>query len=425
MNLRRIATAAAFSALACLTPSAFAGDEPFALKDGDRVVFYGDSITEQRLYTLYTEAYVVTRFPTLNVAFVHSGVGGDRVGGGWAGPIDLRLTRDVLPYKPTVMTIMLGMNDGSYRAFDKKIFDTYEQGYRHIVTTMKEKAPGLRLTLVVPSPFDDVTRKPNFEGGYNAVLTRYGEFVRELAKQEGANVADLNTPVVEATKKAFQSDPELAQKINPDRVHPAPAGQLLMAAALLKSWHAPALVSKVEIDVEDAGNFDEDDVANAKVTELASKDGVLVWTQTDAALPMPIDVKDPATALAIRSSHVVDSLDKQILQVKGLDSDRYTLNIDGKQVGEFNRSELAGGVNLATLETPMLAQSKHVLDLLRRHNDLHFARWRNIQMPASDLNADTLKTALAAIDALEADLVLKARAAAAPVSHKFELKPKK
>ncbi len=91
----------------------------FYLKDGDRVVFYGDSITEQRLYTTFVESYVLTRFPQLKVSFVHSGVGGDRVTGGWAGEIDLRLNRDVFAYRPTVMTIMLGMNDGSYRGFDE------------------------------------------------------------------------------------------------------------------------------------------------------------------------------------------------------------------------------------------------------------------------------------------------------------------
>ncbi len=57
----------------------------FYLKDGDRVVFYGDSITDQRLYSTFTESYVVTRFPTMNVAFTHSGWGGDRVSGGAAG----------------------------------------------------------------------------------------------------------------------------------------------------------------------------------------------------------------------------------------------------------------------------------------------------------------------------------------------------
>ena len=57
----------------------------FALKDGDRVVFYGDSITDQRLYTTFVETFVVTRFPNQKITFVHSGWGGDRVGGGEIG----------------------------------------------------------------------------------------------------------------------------------------------------------------------------------------------------------------------------------------------------------------------------------------------------------------------------------------------------
>src|SRR6266576_62390 len=122
--------------------------ESFALKDGDRVVFYGDSITDQRLYTTFTETYIVTRFPKLGVSFVHSGWGGDRVTGGGGGPIDLRLRRDVFAYKPTVMTIMLGMNDGSYRAFEEKIFDTYANGYQRIIDSVKKTLPGIRITVI-------------------------------------------------------------------------------------------------------------------------------------------------------------------------------------------------------------------------------------------------------------------------------------
>src|SRR6267154_2314518 len=221
----------------------------FALKNGDRVVFYGDSITDQRLYTTFAETYVVTRFPKLDVRFVHSGWGGDRVTGGGGGPIDVRLPRDVFAYKPTVMTIMLGMNDGSYRAFDQNIFDQYANGYQHIIDEVKKAVPGIRMTLIQPSPFDDVTQPPKFEGGYNSVLVRYSKFVKELAEREKLSVADLNSPVVVALEKAKSTDAELAKKIIPDRVHPGPGGHLLMAAELLKSWHAPALVSAVEIDV--------------------------------------------------------------------------------------------------------------------------------------------------------------------------------
>jgi lysophospholipase L1-like esterase len=99
--------------------------QEFHLKDGDRVVFFGDSITDQRLYTTFAETFAVTRFPKRNITFVHSGWGGDRVTGGAGGGIQERLTRDVFAYKPTVMTIMLGMNDGRVRPFDAQIFDMY------------------------------------------------------------------------------------------------------------------------------------------------------------------------------------------------------------------------------------------------------------------------------------------------------------
>src|SRR5215813_3654521 len=146
-------------------PATLFAADAFALKDGDRVVFYGDSITDQRRYTSFVETYVVTRFPKLDVRFVHSGWGVDRVSGGGGGPIDVRLWRDVLPYNPTVVTIMLGMNDGGYRAFDQALFDTYVAGYKHIAETLQRQIPGVRITVIQPSPYDDVTRQPTFEGG--------------------------------------------------------------------------------------------------------------------------------------------------------------------------------------------------------------------------------------------------------------------
>ena len=198
----------------------------FYLKDGDRVVFYGDSITDQRLYTTYAETYVVTRFPQLNVTFVHSGVGGDRVTGGWAGPIDQRLPRDVFAYKPTVMTIMLGMNDGSYRAFDAEdLQDRTPPATSTSSTASRAPCRACALTLIQPSPYDDVTRPAGFEGGYNAVLVRYGQFVKELAQKEKLDVADLNASVVAALEKAKATDRRNRQE---DHCRtgstPAPAG---------------------------------------------------------------------------------------------------------------------------------------------------------------------------------------------------------
>ena len=49
----------------------------FFIHDGDRVVFLGDSITEQRLYTTYVEAYALTRHPPWQLSFRNVGWGGD------------------------------------------------------------------------------------------------------------------------------------------------------------------------------------------------------------------------------------------------------------------------------------------------------------------------------------------------------------
>jgi lysophospholipase L1-like esterase len=371
---------------------------------------------------VFTETFVVTRFPTMNVTFVHSGWGGDSVNGGGGGKIDTRLERDVFAYKPTVMTVMLGMNDARYRAFDQKIFDTYSKGYEHIVDSVKSHVPGIRMTLIQPSPYDDVTRAPNFEGGYNAVLVRYGDFLKDLAKKNGLDVADLNTSVVEATQKAFAADPDHAKNLNPDRVHPSPSGQLLMAAALLKAWNAPAAVSAVAIQVDDDKAASKE--TKTKLSDLKMKDGTLTWTQVDEALPFAIDQKDASVALAMRSSDVIKELDQQPLKVQGLASGDYVLQIDGKEVGKFTAAELAEGVNLATLPTPMVQQAAKVHTLTVRHNNLHFLRWRQIQVPPLSNNAEHIRTACDALDAIEADMVKEQRAAAKPMPHTFELSRK-
>lgn len=395
----------------------------FALRNGDRVVFYGDSITDQRLYTTFTETYVVTRFPHLNVTFVHSGWGGDRVTGGGGGPIDLRLSRDVFAYRPTVMTIMLGMNDGSYRSFDQGIFETYAKGYQHIIDSVKQTLPGIRITVIEPSPFDDVTQPPRFEGGYNAVLVRYSQFVKELAGREKLNVADLNSPIVAALEQAKATDPDRAKQIIPDRVHPGPGGHLLMAEALLKSWDAPAVVSAVEID---AGAGKVTAAQNTQVQELKAGPEVS-WVQLDEALPMPVDWKDPIIALAVKSSDFVQAMDQQTLKVTGLSAGNYRLKIDGDDLGTFAQAQLAEGINLATLPTPMAKQATEVHRLTLHHNNVHFQRWRQVQVPfASNQNPkvqSATRELMAALDDEEAGVVAEQRAAAQPKPHRFELVP--
>ncbi len=395
----------------------------FALRNGDRVVFYGDSITDARQYTVFAEAYVRTRFPDLDARFVHSGWGGDRVTGGGGGPIDLRLDRDVFAYRPTVITVMLGMNDGGYRAYDPGLADIFAKGYAHIVERLRREAPGARITLIQPSPYDDVTRPAGFPGGYNAVLLRYADAVADLARRQGAAIADLNAPTVAMLQAANEKDPTNAARLIPDRVHPGAAGHLVMAEALLKSWGAPSLVSATQIDAA-SGRATID---GGRIGRAAKRGDAVEWTSTESALPFPLDLSDPSTALVLASSDFVSALDRQTVTVSGLDPTRsYALSIDGgTPVATLTGAEWAVGTNLATLPTPMLIQSRETLGLVRARTEVHQNRWRNLQVPMSGLTAGQKERdkALKALDDYDRSLDEAARGAAKPKEHRFVLQP--
>jgi lysophospholipase L1-like esterase len=411
-------------------PAAAAGlvkTEPFYLKDGDRVVFYGDSITDQRQYTTYIESYCVTRFPKSHFTFVHSGWGGDRVGGGGGGPIDVRIKRDILPYKPTVITICLGMNDGSYRAFDQGIFDTYVKGYRHILDTLKTELPATRITLLTAPAYDDVTRAPGFPGGYNATLVKYGAAVADLAKEYKCTLADTNAPLVTALEKAKAVDAELAAKLIPDRVHPGHGGHMVMAAAVLKAWNAPPVVADIHID---AGRMRVVSATGTKVQGLKSTTSGMAFTHTDSALPWPIDrdpAKDKDMLLALQVTDYESTLNKCMLTVQGLPDGKYALKVDGTEVAQTTGQALGAGLDLAAIpELPINQQAREVLALTRKHNDLHFRRWRQVQFPVSKNNEPVptdVKAQMDDLDKQDEDAALMQRDAAVPRPHTVEIIP--
>jgi lysophospholipase L1-like esterase len=398
-------------AIICTVISHAGAASGFFLKNGDHVCFYGDSITEQRYYAVDVETYVRTRFPNLNVRFVDSGVGGDRVTGGWAGPIDLRLKRDVFAFKPNVVTIMLGMNDAGYRPFNEHLFNIYRKGYEHIISMLQKHLPGVRIVLIEPSAYDDVTQKPHYPGGYNAVLIRYGQFVKRLAARNNLLCVNFNAPMVSVLRKAEAENPRLAARIIPGRIHPSAAGHLVLAKALLRAWGAPATVTALNIN---AGTDRVITSVNTTVRQLSMTGGVVSWTQTDSCLPCPImdlhnhwpqfaptchqwegmsfpwmapkvnwNYTNPLAQLILHVSGWYKQLDDQRLRVTGLPDARYRLVINEQNVGIFPRRALAAGINLARYKTPMMRQAYHVLALVWKQVQWRFFAWRGIQTQLS------------------------------------------
>jgi predicted GH43/DUF377 family glycosyl hydrolase/lysophospholipase L1-like esterase len=388
----------------------------FYLHPNDTVVFYGDSITEQNYYNQWVDLYTVTRFPHMRVHFFDAGVGGDRVTGGSGGPVDQRLLRDVFSEHPTVVTIMLGMNDGLYRASTPAIMDAYESGYKHILDSIREHVPDARVTLLGPSPYDDITAPPFFPGGYNAALQRLAETDKQLAQQYDGKFIDLNPPVVATLEKAEARDPDVAKLLIPDRVHPDPLIHWVMAETILEGWNAPALVSSVEIGAKTAH---AEDVENASVLDEPVNGSTLQWTALEDALPLPLLKNNATTALLLRLTDIDQQLNQETLKVMDLSPGDYTLQIDGQPVGDFSAEALAHGINLADYDTPMRQQAQRVSWMVRDRDDANYVhlrmRVRNALTGGED-GADRLQ---AFEDSLEDSIY----AEAAPVPHHFELTP--
>jgi lysophospholipase L1-like esterase len=408
-----------FASAQTATPST---TSDFAIHDGDRVVLYGDSITDQRLYSTFIEEYVLTRFPTWKVQWTQSGVGGDKVSGGAEGPIDLRIQRDILPYRPSVVTVMLGMNDGYYRPPNTAVQKTYQDGYRSMVDTILNGAPGAKLTLIGPSPYDDITLPTKH---YNEVMQAYSEFDRKEADRTHQSFVDFNAPVVDVLQKVKAAHPDLASRLIPDRVHPGEGVHWVMAAAILKAWHAPSLVSSVTVDARAAKITD---VQNASVTDVKreKKTDELHWTAIENALPLPLPLgaTDPLTDAALEAGGIEAALDQEMLIVTGVAPGSYALTIDDQPVASFTAETLSHGVNLARMATPMLRQSQTLAWETEHRNQLERQFFTTIAGTHEHPEAAPEAEQQAMQQAI-ASSIAQQQKDAQPVTHHFALRPVK
>ena len=407
--------------------------DDFFIKDNDRVVFLGDSITQQRLYTTYIEAYALTRFPEYKLIFRNTGWNRDTA---WlckrwwtdetklfaatgetldkivAESVNKGLERDVLPLKPTVVTVNFGMNDHGYEAFRPARFRVYKRSQGEIVRTLKKN--GARVALLTPQPIEDLKQGLN-KDPRNQSLRKFSDGLKEIAAAEGAEFVDQFDPYMEIIGK--RSEGQKATIGEGDTVHPGPCGHTLMAWAILKELQAPSLVSSVIIDTSvkrDNALTEKMVTKNCTVSNVSYKDGVLAFDRLDHALPMPIDSR-ALNALSLAS--ITCDLNRYLFCVKGLADGEYDLVIDGKSVVTITSKEGRACANLAEVATPASAQADKLLILVFKKNDIYLSRWRNVQLKGGNA------AAMAELDKQIADFEKEINELREPLSHHFEIKP--
>ena len=406
-----------------------AGAAEFFIHDGDRVVFLGDSITEQKLYTTYIEAYALTRHPDWKLSFRNTGWGGDTA---WlrqrahpnegqlfaAQPAEQQamieksvasgLGRDVLPLKPTVVTIKFGMNDHAYQPFRPDIFKAYVASQKELVKVLK--ASGARVALLTPQPIEDKNADPD-KDVKNLSLRKFSDGLKVVAQENGAAFVDQFDPFMAIMMQARATNPQ-AHIGGGDAVHPGPAGHTLMAWTILKQLGATPLVSSAHIKL--GWFWNRAATENCTVSNLKLADGVVSFDRLDNALPMPVD---PKAVAALKLAPVLEDLSRYTLKISGLKAAKYAVTIDGEAAGTVTAEELAAGWNMAVVAGPITKQAQEVLQLVFQKNDAFFNRWRNVQLKGGR------EAELPQLDAQIADLEAKLNAARQPKVHHFTLAP--
>lgn len=225
--------------------SEVSGKDLPAFKQGARLVFIGDSITDMKWgrnekdrnhylghsYVFLLAARLGVDMPGAQLDFYNRGISGNTV-----SDLRKRWQKDAVDMKPDILTILIGTNDvgTGLRNPDRTVTPAaFETDYRHILDASRKANPDLRLVLMDPFVLPTGRLKPT--DAYRArrdPTDKLRVVVAKLAREYNA--------VHIKTQGIFDAASEQVPPENWiwDGVHPLPQGHELIARHWMKAMSA-------------------------------------------------------------------------------------------------------------------------------------------------------------------------------------------
>lgn len=389
----------------------------FAIRDGDTVVFLGDSITAARNYTKTIENYVLLRHPERRVRFVNSGRGGDTARGG----LD-RIDQDVFAHGATVLIVAYGVNDiGWGMLADEEHKALYLDAIRGIVERCLERGVRVFIASAAITGEDPDTSETGF-------LQRMCDEGLAAARDLGAGTIDVQRGMREIQRRvreANRREPDPARHTAlhaADGIHLNDLGHLAMAFVLLRGLGAPAGVSSATIDADDPPRLVE--AAGCAVTDLEGSARGVAFTRIEEGLPVNFGLFG---ALNFRFVPFHEAMNPTMLAVRGLEPGDYEILADDRSLGVFAAGALARGVNLSSATAdpwqpggPWEAQAGVLQLLTQARNDIEHSRYWIDAYLTRHPDPEGLERHAAGI---EEALVAYQRALAKPYPYAFVVRP--
>jgi lysophospholipase L1-like esterase len=309
------------------------------LQQGDFIAICGDSITEERIYSVYMQDYLLMCQPAANLRTLQAGWDGEQAPG-----FHRRMEYDVLTLGPNVATTCYGMNDGGYSPMTAEKGQRYRDSQRAIVKKFKEN--GVRF-VVVGSPGcvdSDTFRKDPAQGVmYNKTLAELRDIARDIAKEENVIFANVYDPMMDVMAKAKAKYGKSYHLAGGDGVHPDFNGHLVMAYAFLKALGCDGHIGTITVDI-DSGRTR----ATTGHKILSAANGVIEVESSRYPFCFFGDPEKPkSTRGVIEFLPFNEELNRFILAAENIGAKAECKVTWGDAARQYTGAELAKGINLA------------------------------------------------------------------------------
>ncbi|MBC8151695.1 MAG: G-D-S-L family lipolytic protein [Bacteroidetes bacterium] len=190
-----------------------------------RVVFFGDSITQQGIQPGGYVDRLKKAMPADQYELIGAGIGGNKI-----YDLFLRMDSDVLAKQPDVVVVYVGVND----VWHKRTYGTGTDPDKFVAfyeaTIKKLQAANARVILCTPAAIGE---KTDFSNEQDGDLNQYSALIRELAAKYKLPVCDLRKVFLAHN---LQHNPTNKDRgiLTTDRVHLNETGNQLVADEMRK-----------------------------------------------------------------------------------------------------------------------------------------------------------------------------------------------
>ncbi|CAN5463912.1 hypothetical protein BH09BAC4_BH09BAC4_34560 [soil metagenome] len=324
---------------------------PFVLKNGDRVVFLGNSLFENDFQYGYLELALTTRWPDRDVTYRNLGWTGDNVFGVARGnitnpPTAYELLMDHLTKaQPTVVFVAYG---GIEAEEGEAGLPAFKEGLTKLLDKIDQL--GAKAILLSPIPIlaadsaESLTKR-------NAMLELYAATIAKTATERSTRYIDIFKPIQEINRKGALTE---------NGIHLNETGYYYLATILEKGLGLPPRTEPVAITVSKAA---VEAAAPAKMLDSGANSASLKFTINERYLPLPLPVADSGRTIP-----------GQVVKIAGLKKGFYRLTAGNSEVVTASASQWADGVDIR--QGPSFEQVHELRQMILKKNELFFFQYR-------------------------------------------------